>query len=149
MGCGIVAHVSASRSRDFVEMIVIPFRVLAGASDSIVPLEELKVALRASKLPNFVRLWDARRTATPSRAAMLGDLNAAGCSGWIWCRAICLRVGDHSWLEAGGVGGWALDPSNSRSVLVLPSYVYRSLRGVGLAQDRSNTPPLCRVHLTK
>lgn len=48
-------------------------------------------------------------------------------AGWIWCRAVCLRVGDHSWLEA---DGWVFDASNVRPVLVLPVHAYRALRGV-------------------
>jgi hypothetical protein len=109
-------------------MITIPFHVLNDPADLICkPLVTIKSLLRAGKLPNFVRQWGRPANCHTVAAALLGDLNAAGSSGgWIWCRAVCLRVGDRSWLEA---RGWAFDASNARPVLVLPVHTYRQLRG--------------------
>jgi hypothetical protein len=96
-------------------VITIPFMVLVGPFDLIAPLEEIKSALRAGKLQTFVRLWGRPANCHAISAALLGDLDAAGRStGWVWCRAVCLRVGVHSWLECSGT---AFDASNVRPVL--------------------------------
>jgi hypothetical protein len=113
-------------------VVIIPFRILAGPIDPIPPLEDLEVALRAGKLPRFQALWgkppggDCHGIAT----ALIADINTAGLRGWVWCRARCTDVGDHSWLEC---GGWTFDASNGcrRGVIVMCSHIYRELRGVG------------------
>jgi hypothetical protein len=109
-------------------MITIPFMVLNDPADPICkPLSNIKTLLRAGRLQRFQKLW-GRAPGGDCHAvagALMADLTDAGQHGWVWCRADCIRLGDHSWVE---YDGWAFDASNGcrRGVLVLPSRVYRA-----------------------
>jgi hypothetical protein len=116
-------------------MLTVPFVVLIDADHLVCePLAVVKALLRAGALPRFQSTWgkalggDCHRIA----GALTADLAGAGQHGWVWCRAHCGRIGDHSWLEC---DGWAFDASNGcrRGVIVMRSAIYRELRGVELA----------------
>jgi hypothetical protein len=66
--------------------------------------------------------------AMPLAGALTADLAGAGQHGWVWCRASCIRLGDHSWVEC---DDWAFDASNGcrRPVIVMRSAAYIAMRG--------------------
>jgi hypothetical protein len=101
-------------------MIVGPFLVLNDSADPICkPLVTIKSLLRAACCHAFNSRWGQAPGGDwhAVAAALMKDLAGAGQSGWIWCRASCSKLGDHSWLEC---GGWAFDASNGcrRGVIV-------------------------------
>lgn len=82
-------------------MVIISFRVLASPSDLIVPLDELKFALRAGTLSRFQALWGkppggdchavagALRRPSLQLAALVGPRSQVRQECAVWCGAWC------------------------------------------------------------
>jgi hypothetical protein len=98
------------------------------------PLITIKSLLRAGALPRFQSLWGQAQGGDchAVAGALMADLTRAGQHGWVWCRASCIKLGFHSWVEC---DGWAFDASNGcrRGVIVMRSAIYRELRGASPA----------------